>query len=103
MAFAELKTAQSAQAQMWRVPRAPSLLWGFWALYRRELRRQTRAVAFSIIPQGLTAALLIAIRNAKPTATGAGSPLIHDTATVRKVSKPNQTNTAQYVLYAGPW
>lgn len=45
----------------WRTPRAPGLLSGFWALYRREFRRQTRALAFLIVPQGLTAALLIAI------------------------------------------
>ena len=60
MAFAELK-APEAGARMWRTPSPPGLLQGFWALYRRELRRQGRAVAFSIVPQGLTAALLIAI------------------------------------------
>lgn len=45
----------------WRTPRPPGVIQGFWALYRRELRRQSRTIAFSLIPQGLTAALLMAI------------------------------------------
>lgn len=61
MSFAEMKSGQASQARTWRTPRPPGLLQGFWALYRRELRRQSRAIAFSIIPQGLTAALLLAI------------------------------------------
>lgn len=51
----------SGTAQRWRRPQAPGVLRGFWALYRREIRRQSRAAAFSVIPQGLTAALLIAV------------------------------------------
>ncbi|MEZ5668455.1 MAG: ABC transporter permease [Alphaproteobacteria bacterium] len=54
-------TTRNAAARAWRQPRAPGLVQGFWALYRRELRRQARAVAFLIVPQGLTAALLIAV------------------------------------------
>ncbi len=48
-------------AALWRRPSPPGLIQGFWALYRREIRRQGRAAAFSIVPQGLTAALLIAV------------------------------------------
>jgi ABC-2 type transport system permease protein len=46
---------------LWRQPRAPGVFAGFWALYIRELRRQRRAVAFALVPQALTAALLMAI------------------------------------------
>ena len=60
---------------MWRMPRAPGVLAGFWALYRRELRRQRRALAFAIVPQALTAALLIAIFDlASPEGLGGQMP-----------------------------
>ncbi len=62
-------------AQRWRSPRAPGIARGFWALYRRELRRQRRAFAFAVVPQALTAALLIAIFDlAAPDGLGGQMP-----------------------------
>lgn len=65
----------SPSPTLWRVPRAPGIIAGFWALYRRELRRQRRALAFALVPQALTAALLIAIFDlASPEGLGGQMP-----------------------------